>query len=48
MSSVAMALTGIGHNYNPSTLNQWLKSHGGYVSGDLFVWHSINSLGLLF
>lgn len=48
MSSAAMALTGIGHNFNPSTLNQWLKSHGGYVSGDLFVWHSINTLGLLF
>lgn len=48
MSSAAMALAGTGHSYNPSTLNAWLKSHGGYVSGDLFVWGSINSLGLTF
>lgn len=48
MSSAAMALAGTGHSYNPSTLNQWLKSHSGYVSGDLFVWASINSLGLVF
>jgi hypothetical protein len=48
MSSASMALAGTGHGYNPSTLNAWLKSHGGYVSGDLFVWGSINSLGLTF
>ena len=46
MSSVAMALAGTGHNYNPSTLNSWLKGHGGYVSGDSFVWASVNSIGL--
>jgi len=46
MSSASMALAGIGKNYNPSSLNTWLKGHGGYVSGDLFVWGSINSLGL--
>lgn len=48
MSSASMALAGTGHAFNPSTLNQWLKGHGGYVSGDLFVWGSINSLGLTF
>jgi len=48
MSSAAMALSGAGHSYNPSTLNAWLKTHGGYVSGDLFVWGSINSLGLAY
>ena len=48
MSSAAMALSGTGHSYNPKTLNQWLKGHGGYVSGDLFVWGSINSLGLIY
>lgn len=48
MSSASMALAGTGHNYNPSTLNAWLKGHGGYVSGDLFVWTSINSLGLTY
>ena len=46
MSSVSMALSGCGKNYNPDTLNTWLKGHGGYVSGDLFVWASVNSLGL--
>lgn len=48
MSSVAMGLAGVGKNYNPSTLNQWLKGHGGYVSGDLIVWGSITPLGLGF
>lgn len=48
MSSAAMGLAGIGKGYNPSTLNTWLKSHGGYVSGNLFVWGSINSLGLIY
>ena len=41
-----MALAGIGKGYNPSSLNTWLKGHGGYVSGDLFVWGSVSSLGL--
>lgn len=48
MSSASMALAGTGKNYNPSTLNAWLKGHGGYVSGDLFVWNSINAIGLTF
>jgi hypothetical protein len=43
-----MGLSGIGKNYNPSTLNTWLKGHGGYVSGDLLVWGSVTSLGLSF
>jgi hypothetical protein len=48
MSSASMGLSGVGHPYNPSTMNQWLKGHGGYVSGDLFVWASINPIGLHF
>ena len=48
MSSASMALKGTGHDFNPSTLNHWLINHGGYVSGDLFVWASINTLGLKF
>ena len=48
MSSAAMALSGTGHSYDPKTLNNWLKSNGGYVSGNLFVWASINKLGLTF
>jgi hypothetical protein len=46
MSSVSMALSGCGKGYNPGTLNTWLKGNGGYVSGDLFVWGSVNRLGL--
>lgn len=48
MSSASMGLAGTGHSYNPRTLNQWLKANGGYVSGDLFVWGSINKIGLTF
>lgn len=48
MSSLAMGLAGTGHNYNPSSLNQWLKGNGGYVSGDLLVWGSVTRLGLTF
>lgn len=48
MSSVAMALAGTGHSYNPGTLNTWLTHHGGYVSGDAFVWASVNSIGLTY
>ncbi len=48
MSSVSMALSGCGKGYNPGTLNTWLKGHGGYVSGDLFVWGSVNSLGITY
>lgn len=48
MSSAAMALTGTGHSQNPHTLNIWLKNNGGYVSQDLFVWASINKLGITF
>jgi hypothetical protein len=49
LSSAAMALAGTGHpTYNPSTLNTWLKAHGGYVQSELFVWASINPIGLVF
>lgn len=48
MSSAAMGLSGVGRAYNPSTLNTWLKANGGYVSGNLFVWGSINKIGLTF
>jgi hypothetical protein len=48
MSSASMALTAIGQSYNPGSLNAWLNGHGGYVQQDLFVWASINSLGVKF
>lgn len=46
ISSVSMALAGIGKSYNPSSLNTWLKGNGGYINGDRFVWGAVNSLGL--
>ena len=48
MSSASMALAGTGKSYNPGSLNKWLTSNGGYASGNLFVWASINRLGLTF
>ena len=53
VSSVAMMLNTYGVKVNsstttPKTMNTWLKSNGGYVSGDLFVWASINKLGFVF
>lgn len=48
VSAMAMALSGIGRNFNPSTLNTWLKANGGFVNKDDFVWGSVNSLGLSF
>jgi len=35
-------------SFNPSTLNNWLKSNKGYVNKDDFVWASINPLGVVF
>jgi ABC-type bacteriocin/lantibiotic exporter with double-glycine peptidase domain len=48
ISSASMGLSGVGRDYNPGTINTWLKAHNGYVSGNLFVWASINSIGLFF
>ncbi len=48
MSSAAMALSGLGHSYNPATLNTWLIHNGGYVSGDAYVWAAINKLGVTY
>lgn len=49
MSSVAMALYGVGNSYStPPVLNYWLTTHGGYVSGDLFVWGSVNTIGMVY
>lgn len=48
MSSAAMALSGVGQSQNPKTLNVWLRNNGGYASGNLFVWASINKFGVSF
>jgi len=50
MSSVSMILATWGEKVNgqttnPGTLNTWLINNGGYASGDLIVWASINKLG---
>ena len=47
LSSVAMALAGIGKSYDPGTLNVWLKSNSGY-SGTSINWASVKNLGLKF
>jgi hypothetical protein len=48
ISAIAMGLTGVGPNYNPSTLNTWLKNNKGYDSHGVFVWKAINTLGITF
>jgi len=32
----------------PSTMNNWLKNHGGFVQSVLFVWDSVRPLGVEF
>ena len=44
MTSVTSMVAGCGHNYNPSTMNSWLKAHGGF-QGDLYVWGPIKEFG---
>lgn len=53
MSSVSMVLRGYGKKLHgkhadPGTLNIWLKHHGGYASGDLYVWSAIEKFGFSF
>lgn len=47
LSSLAMGLAGTGNNFNPGTLNQWLKKNDGYYSGVILL-RSIDSLGYRF
>ena len=42
MTCVSMVIDG----ETPHKLNQWLKEHGGYVQGDVFVWTSVAPFGL--
>jgi hypothetical protein len=48
MTSVTMALGGIGYDFTPSTMNQWLKAHNGFYDGDGYLWNSVNILGMQF
>lgn len=45
MSSVAMILATKGAGKDPGSLNSWLKGHGGYSSGCLINWGSVDALG---
>jgi hypothetical protein len=45
MSSVAMILATYGAGQNPSSLDSWLTTHGGYSSGCLINWGSVDALG---
>mmetsp|Transcript_15170 Transcript_15170/g.12916 ORF Transcript_15170/g.12916 Transcript_15170/m.12916 type:complete len:140 (-) Transcript_15170:147-566(-) len=45
MTSATSMVAGYGYNKNPSTMNSWLKSNGGFASGDLYVWAAISKLG---
>ena len=52
VSSVAMLLHSRGIQINkeaatPGTLNAWLKENNGY-KGDLFIWASVDKLGIKF
>jgi hypothetical protein len=47
MTSVAMILQTKGANKNPSTLNSWLKSNGGYSGGCNINWASVNAFGVV-
>jgi hypothetical protein len=43
--SVAMMLRTKGVNIDPRTLNQWLKSNGGYANGCDIYWGKIDAFG---
>lgn len=43
-----MALSGVGVNQNPSTLNKWLAANKGYDSKHAYVWASINPFGITY
>ena len=41
--SILLKMTGLtDSNFNPAVMNSYLKSHGGYVNGNNFVWASTN------
>jgi len=45
MSSVAMILKTKGANYNPSSLDKWLTSNGGYANGCEIYWGKVDAFG---
>jgi ABC-type bacteriocin/lantibiotic exporter with double-glycine peptidase domain len=45
LSCIAMGLAGTGHDYNPGTLNKWLKANGG-ISGYQIIYSKLSQIGL--
>lgn len=46
VSAVASALVDLGCGYRtPDALNDWLKAHGGFAQGNLYVWTAVKPLG---
>ena len=43
-----MGLTAANQYYDPGELNTWLKNNGGFSQGSLFIWRSVNRLGVIF
>lgn len=48
ISAVSIGLSGVGINYNPSTLNTWLKNNKGYANKSDYNWTAINTLGVTY
>lgn len=48
VTSVAAMLATWGEGINPYQLNEYLKTHHGYVNGNLFVFSAVNNLGAVF
>jgi hypothetical protein len=46
ITAVASALTDAASTTNPRLLNRWLTTHGGYWDDNLFVFNSVEPLGL--
>jgi ABC-type bacteriocin/lantibiotic exporter with double-glycine peptidase domain len=46
VTSVAMGIAAVGHNYDPATLNTWLIENDGYVAGDQLVWSAVRKTGV--
>jgi hypothetical protein len=47
VSAAASMLCDAGMTTDPSRLNSWLRGTGGYANGNLFVWTSLDKLGIV-
>lgn len=46
-TSIASILTDAGKSFDPATMNEWLRTNGGYTGGTQFVFDSVNRLGVV-